>query len=257
MPFWDGIAAALGGRTANLERDLRDRIVEDSLGGATALRTVLLCESPHRDEISHGHPLAGASGKAVTQALARNLNDFKGRKEPIGCLLHRDPQCVNAGEQLPSPVNGAVPSSLGLMNVSRLPLDSEAYCLDARREYSELLCYFEAVKSKLEKKKSGQGVQFLRNLDVTHAPSQVYAVLRADLIRRLNQLDQISQDVMVVPCGRVAEAFFDWATGECGYQSGTEPYGCFVHHPSRNRWQWDDNRAAIDRLVNTIYERAT
>ena len=264
MPLWDGIATALDREAADLQRDLGDRIVVDSLDGAEALRTVLLCESPHHAEISHRHPLAGDSGVTVTRAFARNLNEFEGREEPIGCLLYRDPQCVDADGQLPPLINSPVLNSLGLMNVSLLPLDSATYCLGARRQYSELLCYFEAIKSKLEEKTLVQGVQFLRNLPVDHVRSQAYAALRDDLIHRLNQLGQIAQDVMVVPCGRVAKAFFDWATEDCNYQGCVIPYDCFVPHPSRNSWQPREEgprvrnySPTIDTLVGAIADRAT
>ena len=204
MPLWNGLATALGREATDLVGGLGDRIVEDSLGGAAALRTVLLCESPHHTEISHRHPLAGGSGKTITKAFAqRNLDGFNEREEPIGCLLHRGPQCVDADGQPLPPVNGPVLNSLGLMNVSRLPLDSAAYCLGTRRQYDQLLRYFKAVKSKLERKEPEQGVQFLRNLPVDHARSQVYVTLRDDLLHRLNQL---GQNVMVVPCGKVAKA---------------------------------------------------
>ena len=263
MPLWDGLAIALDREAADLERNLGDRIVKDSLDGKAALRTVLLCESPHHAEISHGHPLAGDSGKTVTRAFARNLDDFNGREEPIGCLLHHHHQGANADVRPLPPVNGPVLNSLGLMNVSRLPLNSDAYCLDARRNYSELLCYFEAIKTKLEQKEQEQGAQFLRRLDVTAPPARVYATLRDDLIRRLNRLCQISQDVMVVPCGKVANAFFRWATEDCGYQGCVIPYNCFVPHPSRNSWQPREEGPrvrnygpTINTLVKTIDERA-
>ena len=258
MPFWDGIATALGREAANIEGDLGDRIVEDNLVGA-ALRTVLLCESPHHAEISHGHPLAGGSGKTVTRAFAdRNLDGFNGREEPIGCLLHRRrrPQGANACVQPLPLVNGPVLNSLGLMNVSRLPLNSEAYCLDSRRQYSELLCYFEAIKTKLEQKKPEKGIQFLEQLDGTHIPSQIYATLRDDLIRRLNH---IPQGVKIIPCGNVAKAFFGWAIKDCGYRGCATPYKCLVPHPSRNSWQQKKPkiRKSINSLVKTIAKRAT
>lgn len=258
MPFWDGLATAQGREAADLEEDLGDRIVEDSLDGKAALRTILLCESPHHAEISHGHPLAGDSGNTVTKAFARNLDNFNGREEPIGCLLHRHHhrQGANVDVQPQPSVNGPVLNSLGLMNVSRLPLNSEAYCLDARRRYSELLCYLEAIKTKLEQKEQEQGAQFLRQLDVTAPPSQVYATLRDDLILRLDELCQISQDVMVVPCGKVANAFFRWAIRDCGYLRDAIQRYCFVPHPSRKSWQQKKNRKSIKRLVKTIDKRA-
>ena len=265
MSFWDDLETALGREAADLEEDLGDRIVEDSLDGKAALRTVLLCESPHHAEISHGHPLAGDSGKTVTRAFAdRKLDDFKKREEPIGCLLHRHHhrQGANVDVQPRPSVNGPVLNSLGLMNVSRLPLNSEAYCLDVRGQYSEFLCYLEAIKTKLEQKEQEQGIRFLQQLDGTHTPSQVYATLRDDLICRLNRLCQISQEVMVVPCGRVANAFFHWAINNSGYQGCVIPYNCFIPHPSRNSWQprkegpgVRNYGPTIGKLVETIAER--
>ena len=257
MPFWNSLATALGREATDLERKLGDRIVVDNLVGAAALRTVLLCESPHHAEISHGHPLAGDSGKTVTRAFDRNLDDFNGREEPIGCLLHRYRYCclqgANADEQPLPPVNGPVLNSLGLMNVSRLPLNSEAYCLDARMQYRELLCYFEAIKTKLEREAPEDGIQFLEQLDGNHAASQVYATLRDELKCRLHRL---SQYVMVVPCGKVADAFFRWAIQDGGYQVCVSRYGCFVPHPSRNSWAQQQYIETIDNLVRTINRRA-
>ncbi len=244
MYLWDDIATALGKKV----EDLKEYLVEDSLDASEALRTVLLCESPHHAEISHGHPLAGDSGEGITKAFARNLRDFNGREEPIGCLLHEGPQYMNADD-----VNCSVLNSLGLMNVSRLPLNSKAYCLGARWQYRELLCYFKDIKSKLETKESEYGIQFLRNLDVDLASSKVYEALRDDLIERLNQL---GQNVMVVPCGKVAKAFFDWAIEYCSYQNYVESYDCLIPHPSRNSWLQERNCDDIKNLVKIIDERA-
>ena len=250
MQLWDDIAKALDEDPADLRENLGDRIVRDSLDRGEALRTVLLCESPHHAEISHGHPLAGDSGETITRAFVRNLPHFNGGEEPIGCLLHHGPQCGH----LPSPsVNCPVLNSLGLMNVSRLPLNSKAYCLEARRQYGELLCYFEGIKSKLELSEPGRGVRFLRDLDGALASSMVYGALRDDLLRRLNQL---GQNVMVVPCGRVAKVFFDWATEYRGYQGCVESYDHFVPHPSRNRWRSENYRSTIENLVEIIDGRA-
>ena len=247
MSFLDNIASVLGKDAGELKRVIGDRVVEDSLDGGRALRTVLLCESPHHAEISHKHPLAGGSGRTVTKAFARNgLAGFKGRAEPIGCLLHYSTLCPTDGGRPDAPVL----NSLGLMNVSCLPLDCEAYCLDARRQYSELLCYLEAVKLKLEKMKPGAGLRYLTNLDDAHLPSRVYAVLRGELIRRLNEL---GSDVVVVPAGRIAQAFFDWAIAADSYQGGVEPYdGPLVPHPARDSWKREKYSDAIKKLVQVL-----
>ena len=67
MNLWDELAnntVCEGPR--QLEDDLAYYLVCDTLdrdveGCRVLPRTVLLCESPHTDEVIHGHPLAGSS----------------------------------------------------------------------------------------------------------------------------------------------------------------------------------------------------
>ena len=233
MPFWNDVATALGRDAGCLKRDLCDRVVKDRL--SKGVRTVLLCESPHDTEIIKGHPLAGDSGKAVTRAFAQYHplfydHDAVGPDEPkpIGSLLHRL-QSRDADKQLSNTAINSL-NSLGLMNVSCLPLRSDVYCLDTRRNYSDLLCYFEAIKYKLENKVE-TGLQYLRALNTGLPPLQVYEALRKDLIDRLSQL----KNVKVIPCGNVAKGFFDWAIEQGGNSKCVIP-DFFVPHPARNIW---------------------
>lgn len=249
MPFWADIAAALGREANELEVELGDRVVEDSLNGEE-LRTVLLCESPHSDEISHGHPLAGHSGRRITEAFSCYHPDFGALSEPIGCLLRQlhDGETI---EQLSATALNSL-NSLGLMNVSRLPLQGSAYCLDVRVSYSDLLCYFESIKMTLENsnKNIAQGVRYLRSLEDGLPSLQVYEALRDDLLCRLQQFQ--GQDVAVIPCGKVASVFFYWATLE---PNDDEIPNDFVPHPS-SPW-WKRRRSKVQRLVARIRGRAT
>lgn len=242
MPLLDDLATVLGGQVADLEDALGDRIVEDNLNGG-ALRTVLLCESPHNTEISHGHPLAGSSGTTVTRAFAcHNLGGFVGKDEPVGCLLQSLPQ------------NHRILNSLGLMNVSRLPLQMEAYCHAVRENYITLLSYFKKIKD-LDKLDSDRGLRYIQNLN--GVPLQVFTAIREDLVDRLPQ----GEGVKIVTCGNVAKTFLSWAV-----QNGGNP-NCMmqevsVGHPARgwhppgknNQKQRYDPR--IRTLVDTICERA-
>ena len=244
MPILDDIAAALDREADELQIDLGDRMVEDSLDEAE-LRTVLLFESPGNDEISHGHPLAGYSGREVTKAFSDHHPDFVSLDEPIGCLLRRlhDDGTV---EQLSDAALTSL-NSLGLMNVSRLPLQSAAYCVDVRANYNDLLCYFEAIKTTLEGKEVARGVEYIRNLNADLPSSQVYLALRDDLIHRLPQ----GQNVDVVPCGKVASVFYYWAT----LNANDDIPNDFVPHPSHG-W-WSRRRGRVQRLVADIHSRAT
>ena len=249
MPFLNDIAAALERETNEVQANLGSMMVEDSLN-EVGLRTVLLFESPHLDEISAEHPLAGSSGRNVTKAFAKYHSNFyhdanfDGPHEPIGCLLRRL-QGVDADEQL-SEVALNTLNSLGLMNVSRLPLDGDVYSIDVHRRYSDLLCYFGAIKGKLEREGRVKSLAYLRALHSDLHPSMVYAALRDDLIRRLPE----DQDVEVIPCGKVANVFHCWAIS---HRDGVnyEVPNDVVRHPSRG-WITHEIRA----LVELVRERA-
>lgn len=251
MPFWADIATALGREAEELEVDLSHRVVEDSLAEA-GLRTVLLCESPDSDEISHGHPLAGYSGSQITKAFSRYHPDFGELAEPIGCLLQR----LHDGgtiEQLSETALNSL-NCLGLMNVSRLPLQSSAYCLDTRVDYCDLLRYFGEIKERLDGLDSEElprGVQYLGSLGADLPPSRVYRALRSDLICRLPQ----SQDVEVIPCGKVANVFYCWAMSPLDGGDHATPND-FVPHPSYGWWSRKKYQSRIHTLVERIHERA-
>ena len=244
MPILDNIAAALDREADELQMDLGDRMVEDSLDEA-GLRTVLLFESPGNDEISHGHLLAGYSGRQVTKAFSKYHPDFAVLNEPIGCLLRR----LHDGDTVEQLSDVALRSlnSLGLMNVSRLPLQSTAYCVDIRANYNDLLRYFEAIKTTLEGKEVARGVEHIRNLNADLPSSQVYVALRDDLIHRLPQ----GQNVDVVPCGKVASVFYYWATLNANDDIPNDS----VPHPSHGGWS--KRRDRVQRLVADIHSRAT
>ena len=212
-------------------------IVKDSISEESEPRTVLLVESPDKDEICHGHPLAGKSGKAVTRKLLTNQHNT-----PIGCFLHRGCKCTQFDIQ-----NAAISSlGLGLMNVSLLPLNmkSEVYCQNIHQQYSEFLCYLQAIKN-------NPCIDLLSD----HAPSGVYKAIRDDLRRRLRRL---SSNVLVVPCGKVARAFLCRVTHMSSDQGGPKIYVSDndIPHPSRSYWARQKHKETIDSLLETIRDRA-
>ena len=234
MSFLDDIANSLTlceTESVQFITDFTDMIVDDSISEEPEPRTVLLVESPDENEICHGHPLAGSSGKSVTRKLLTDQHN----NTPIGCFLHRGCQCAQVD------IQSAAISSLGLMNVSLLPLDSKVYCQNIHRQYSELLCYLKAIKN-------NPCVDLLSD----HAPSRVYEAIRNDLRRRLRCL---SSNVLVVPCGKVARTFV--CQNMSSYQGGPEIYvDNDIPHPSRNFWNRQKHRRAVNSLLETIRDRA-
>ena len=221
----------------NIEQDL-NRYVVDDLCMHRSLRTILLLESPHVDEVRAGHPLAGDSGKAVTRALKRNcsINQMLERErieredqdnEAIGCILQRHPETLG----------------LGLMNASQLPLQIKAYRGQGDniwQLHGEFLCFLQTVRDHLE----------LLSAEAEHRAFRVYRILLNDLKSRLEGLPG---DTLVVPCGKVARAFVDGATGLEGYQGAAQICNQDIPHPSYGHWE---GNGVVNSLVNMIYSRS-
>lgn len=160
------------------------------------LRTVLLCESPHVDEVCHGHALAGKAGRNVSAALHIPNGQFA-----IGCLLT-------------GPTQHRVLDSLGLMNVSLLPLQKTPYCANIQQDddYRDLLCAFSEIRDRTSK--GVHGLQFKQSDRTDEAlitmMRKVCDVILCDLKRRLCQLPNCA---LVIPCGNVARNFLRQAEG--------------------------------------------
>ena len=269
MTLLTEIAVALGSNHESIERDFGCYVVGDLCRMSPAPRTILLLESPHVDEVPAGHPLAGQSGKDVTEALKRNrsiettlgqiesTNQDSSDNEAIGCILQR--------------CSGTL--RLGLMNACRLPLQITAYCprrqairpvafREADRWYhwqrhSGFLCFLQTVRDNPK----------LLSVEAEHHAFRVYRVLLSDLKSRL---DGLPADARVVPCGKVARAFVAGAISLEGYQDVAKIWGYRggaqiwdpdrkVPHPSRGHWrdhETNSNAQVVTCLLNMIHVRS-
>lgn len=231
MPLLGEIANVLGKEYAEVQADLSNMIVAEFTQQRSdnfPLTTILLCESPHVQEIAHEYALAGDAGERVT-AVLRRIPDVVSNmpridsQEAIGSLLR---------EQTQHPVlNG-----LGLMNVSLLPLQEAPYDQHIRQDdgYSALLLNFEEMRERVQKRKHGLDFRTSANWNEASITMlrRVCRVVLADLTRRLRCLPD---SVLVVPCGHVARNFLRQAE-------------------STHRRQWSDPlRAELQSLRHPCY----
>ena len=258
MNLWDELAnntVCEGPR--QLEDDLAYYLVCDTLdrdveGCRVLPRTVLLCESPHTDEVIHGHPLAGHSGLNVTKFLSANssFDHAVCPVSPIGCLVLKG--------------RHGVLGSLGLMNVSQLPLQSKAYSCSLQRRYSQLFGEFEAIRDEANK---GNGDSKLT--DKIDGRSK-WKALGNELCRRLMALSTQAAtsataygategSIEVVPCGAVARGYLCWARRH-SCLGNLQPYASKVCHPTK--WgparglATESEQEQIRALVNHICARS-
>ena len=153
-------------------------LIED----VSALKVLIILESPHVDEYIHGHPAAGESALELTQFLISQgyLNDFDAQL-PIGCnikTLHYKP--------------------LGILNCSTLPMNEVFYpctLTDDERSQVDMLV---TVKQNLAQNNSNEPIDLIK----TNAFQ--------DFTSRLTQvLEQAPADIIIVPCGDTAIGFID------------------------------------------------
>ena len=130
MSFIDRIAGVYeAAQLAGLE----DFLVNDCVRRVD-LKVVLLCESPHTDEVASDprRPLLGKSGNSVTKVLRRLvLGRGTTEGEAIGDLVCGD---------------GAEFGWLGLMNACPIPMQSKAYPAGFARSHRRLLGDLETIR---------------------------------------------------------------------------------------------------------------
>lgn len=234
MTIWSELGNALGQQSHELRRDLTNYRVCDTVartvaGRPVSPRTILLCESPHTNELIHKHPLAGDTGIVVFDKLIDDPRVDLRRcpASPIGCLL------VNSQHR--------ILDSIGLMNVSELPLQRKAYSCSLHPTYRNLFDPF----GKITKTKD---VRITNRID----GEPVWRAIGNDLCRRLRALED---DVELVPCGRVARGYLRWATDTYASLASLQTYRPVVYHPSR--WHRRDQQNSIRALIAHIVDRAS
>lgn len=223
-PFIEGLRCvrSLRGRSCRslenyLVDDLTDHLQQENFN------TILLTESPHKSEVCKRYPLAGDAGAIVTGAFIGTMGEI------LYCKRFDD--TVN-------PLK--VFRRIGIMNVSRLPLQRKAYkdvgaLCKKDCNLKNLLGDLQKIKKRLEKGK--QPPSETRN---------VICTIKDDLKRRIDRLSIRCPDACYVACGSVAKYFLKEACPNVQTD--------YIPHPSKpSAWlgvgtQQEQVRAIVDRL---------
>lgn len=147
----------------------------------SALKVLLILESPHINEYIHHHPAAGESALELTQFLQAQgyLQGFDSQL-PVGCnikTLHYKP--------------------LGILNCSTLPMNKAFYPCSLSSDDVAQVNHLVAIKQSLAK--GSLDNESLVLLKEEHFNDFVY---------RLTQvLEQAAPNIIIVPCGDTAIGF--------------------------------------------------
>lgn len=188
----------------SLQRGALEPYVAHDLVNGREVRVVLLCESPHNDEVrsSPPIPLVGQSGVSVAQALMAHVLGLETHgRDPVGRLISDgDPRF----------------RWLGLMNVCRVPMQKDVYCRSVRDDYADLLSQLNKIRNRKE---------------AVHLRCAVECAIKDDLKERWECVrTQHPSNILLVPCGRVARRF-------CRLAEISVPDGLKTPHPARAQWE--------------------
>lgn len=192
--------------------------VDDLFIDSAAVRLVFLLESPYTDEVNHGHPLAGSSGRSMARFLVEN----------VGCFADWDPK-VPIGCQ----IRGRKESKIALMNCSNYPLDRSVYCPADYAALAEKIDGWDLIR---------------KNPKATRRNNADYCGLEKNILADLSErLHRVPESALIVPCGDVARTLLEKCLDPRRFV-----YEYKVPHPSRNLWFSDRNFDDKPHFIETI-----
>ncbi|WNB90260.1 uracil-DNA glycosylase family protein [Bacillus sp. NEB1478] len=170
-------------------------------------KVLFVLESPHKEELKYGVPLAGLSGRSMAKVL------FKAEHiEPMGKYLDKEKETVYA-----------------IVNVCPFPLQKSAYPEEFVHRFTDELNLAESVRT--------SSAKIFRD----KYKAEFHAMVLQDFKLRL--LKDITDDTVIVPCGKFAEKYVDKLQLNERYKiiSG-------VPHPSYNSWTKERYKDVIDQV---------
>lgn len=206
------------------------------------LEVVLLVASPHTDEVCDGYPLAGNSGTRIRNALDRCCTERSLPDGSIGRLIYDNhPDFLR----------------LGIMNVSQLPFEREAYepsyvhcvrndCRN-RREWINYVRHMRTIFNGPERdRRNHRNCKYLDD------------AISENLRGRLDCLHSRKPNVLLVRCGNVAQEFYRKAINRPPACPIDRQPICDLPHPANRgtggeRWEGlDCQNECLRRIVAAL-----
>ena len=196
----------------NLPADRRERV-----------KAILVLESPHKREIADRFPLAGGSGKSVTEKLCEYMPSTRGISGAIrGLVAGRDPRV----------------SWLGIVNACRLPLQDTAYSGAGSakcKRHPAWTAWSECIRW-IRKRPVGE-----RNEAAVLFERAIVQDLQASLDELMN-----GRRILLICCGGNAQRIFERTRGQDRERVAYAP------HPSHRWWMCKEYRDGIREIFESI-----
>ncbi|MFC0188761.1 uracil-DNA glycosylase family protein [Fictibacillus aquaticus] len=173
---------------------------------------LFVLESPHKEEIKHGVPVAGGSGKTMTKYLLQE-------NVPFGIYLSKNPTLLK---------------TFGIVNVCPFPMQSAAIPDEEWKDTNRLfLKTAESIRTSTALKFKDEKKAVLQD------------ILLKDFKERL--LQSAGEKTIIVPCGKFAERY----TFLAGIAE-THRVITGVPHPSYNSWAKERYQNTLSEMKEMI-----
>jgi len=178
-------------------------------------KVVFILESPHKDEILKGYPLAGKAGNIISKKL--------GYSEPFGLEVN----------------DKSLKGRVSIINVSKQPLQKDAY---TDRNIPKNILVLEKLKEVFEN--SAKFNTKHRNKKLQKLKEEIYKIF-------LEEMRKLPDNITVIPCGNLAQKFIEQIKKDLedkNFQFIEEK----IPHPSA-RGGWSNiNKETIENIKNML-----
>jgi len=201
--------------------------VKDVFGDKVQI--IFILESPEKEEVRQKVPAVGSSGKAMSKHLLK----LTGKENGIGMLIKNNYK--NA-------------TYFGVINVANYPLQCRIiadYIRTSVKSENNLRKY---LAQKVNIKKEGIEVDKCADL---------LSDMTTDFNRRIDNIILSNKDVIIIPCGDFARAFFEYYLVQSSLTTKQKlaiyrKWANKIPHPSHNNWNKVIYKFSIAKMLRNI-----
>lgn len=195
-------------------KDLIPEKIED-------MKFLFLLESPFIDEVNFKMPLAGSSGKAVTNCLFNSLPNINIPKDyPFGCYIKNNKD-----------------DRFGIINCSNKPMDKKVYETIINDDKESEIIILDRIRKNYKTKSSNRHLQ---------EDKEMHKELLNDLTQKLLAYHKKNNSFIIIACGILAKTFLSEIVINPSHQIIIMP------HPSRGQWNRKENKEKLKSLIHLL-----
>lgn len=195
--------------------------VEDLIPEIEEMKFLFLLESPYKEEVKQKIPLAGNTGKNISNFFLKKLINIEIHKNyPFGCYL-----------------NDTNDARFGIMNCSNKPLDKKLYSTVTTDVIS-----FDRIRRNPRTK--------IKNRD-SGVDQNVHKILYQEFEKRLLSYHEKNYGFKIICCGLLAKTFFEEALENNSTSLKMHEF-LYLPHPSFNLWQRVIYKEKINELIQAL-----